>query len=191
MVGSGPHQENPRQAGPQWIEPIRSQQQGNFFVPNHEQNQENVRNRKRSVNTTQTSKNHSQVGSCISQRQNDNQTIQQEIDDLKKKLRHAQRRRSHSSSDISSNDEEDNNYNQRSITPPSETFSYEDEHHHRRKHEGPSSRGLGNDAMSKALDQISKSPFTHKIEKARLPRQFHQLTFTLYNIRTDPVEHVS
>ena len=45
--------------------------------------------------------------------------------------------------------------------------------------------------MSKVLNQISKSPFTHKIERAKLPRQFHQLTFTIYNGRTDPVEHVS
>ena len=45
--------------------------------------------------------------------------------------------------------------------------------------------------MSKALDQISKSPFTRKIEGARLPRRFHQPTFTIYNGRTDPVEHVS
>ncbi|XP_050290554.1 uncharacterized protein LOC126728835 [Quercus robur] len=91
----------------------------------------------------------------------------------------------------SSNDEHDGNYRQRSRTPPSETFSYEDEHHHRRKHKGPSSRGLGNDAMSKALDKISKSPFTRRIEGARLPRRFHQLTFIVYNGRTDPVEHVS
>ena len=76
-------------------------------------------------------------------------------------------------------------------TPPSETFSYEDEHHHRRKHQGSSSRGLDNDAMSKTLDQISKSPFTRKIERARLPWWFHQPTFTVYNGRTDPVEHVS
>ena len=117
--------------------------------------------------------------------------MQQEIDDLKKKLCHAQRRRSPSSSNVSSNDEEDGNYRQRSRTPSSETFSYEDEHCHRRKHTGPSSGGLGNDAMSKALDQISKSPFTRKIKRVRLPRQFHQLTFTLYNGRTDLVEHVS
>ena len=45
--------------------------------------------------------------------------------------------------------------------------------------------------MSKALNQISKSPFMRKIEGARLPRWFHQLTFTLYNGRTDPVEHVN
>ena len=45
--------------------------------------------------------------------------------------------------------------------------------------------------MSKALNQISKSPFTCKIEKEKLPRQFHRPTFTIYNGRTDPVEHVS
>ena len=45
--------------------------------------------------------------------------------------------------------------------------------------------------MSKALNQISKSPSTHKIERAILPRWFHQPTFTIYNGRTDPVEHVS
>ena len=117
--------------------------------------------------------------------------MQQEIDDLKKKLRRAQRRRSPSSSNISSNDEEDGNYRQRLRTLPSETFFYEDKHHHRRKHKGPSSRGLGNDVMSKVLDQIFKSPFTRKIEGASLPRRFHQLTFTLYNGRTDLVEHVS
>ena len=45
--------------------------------------------------------------------------------------------------------------------------------------------------MNKALDRISKSPFTRKIEGAKLPRRFHQPTFTMYNGRTDPVEHVS
>nr|XP_023917127.1 uncharacterized protein LOC112028673 [Quercus suber] len=45
--------------------------------------------------------------------------------------------------------------------------------------------------MSKALNQISKSPFTHRIEEARLPRRFHQPTFTIYNGKTDRVEHVS
>ena len=45
--------------------------------------------------------------------------------------------------------------------------------------------------MSKALNQISKSPFTVKIEGAILSRQFHQPTFTIYNGRTDLVEHVS
>ena len=143
------------------------------------------------MNTTQTSKSYSQVGSRISQRRNSNQIMQHEIDHLKKKLRRAQKRQSPSSSGVSSNDTEDQNYRQRSRTPPSETFSYEDEHHHRRRCKDLFGTSLGNDVMSKALDQISKSPFTHKIEGARLPRWFHQLTFTLYNGRTDPVEHVS
>ncbi|XP_030963360.1 uncharacterized protein LOC115984476 [Quercus lobata] len=78
-----------------------------------------------------------------------------------------------------------------SRTPPSETFSYDEEHHHKRRHKSPSHKGLVNDAISKALDQISKSPFTCKIEEAKLPRRFHQPTFTMYNGRTDPVEYVS
>ena len=45
--------------------------------------------------------------------------------------------------------------------------------------------------MKKALSQISKSPFTRGIEKAKLPRRFQQPTFTMYNGRTDPVEHIS
>ena len=45
--------------------------------------------------------------------------------------------------------------------------------------------------MKKAVSQISKSPFTRGIEKEKLPRRFHQLTFVMYNGRTDPVEYVS
>ena len=45
--------------------------------------------------------------------------------------------------------------------------------------------------MSRALNQISKSPFTRKIKGGRLTRRFTQPTFTMYNGRTDPVEHVS
>nr|XP_023918481.1 uncharacterized protein LOC112030029 [Quercus suber] len=45
--------------------------------------------------------------------------------------------------------------------------------------------------MTKALNQISKLPFTRRIEVARLPRHFHQPTFAIYNGKTDPVEHVS
>ena len=113
------------------------------------------------------------------------------MDDLKKKLCHVQRKRSLSNSDTSSNDEGVDNYRQRSRTPPSETFSYEEEHHYRRRHKSLSRKGLVNDAMSKALDRISKSPFTRKIEGAKLSRRFHQPTFTMYNGRTDPVEHVN
>ena len=45
--------------------------------------------------------------------------------------------------------------------------------------------------MNKALNQISKSLFTRRIEGAKFLRCFHQPTFTIYNGRTDPVEHVS
>ena len=45
--------------------------------------------------------------------------------------------------------------------------------------------------MSKALLQISKSPFVRRINKAMLPHWFSQPTFTIYNERSDPVEHMS
>ena len=55
----------------------------------------------------------------------------------------------------------------------------------------PTYKGLGNNAMNEALNQVAKSPFTRRIEGASLPRRFHQPTFSLYNGQTDPVEHVS
>ena len=45
--------------------------------------------------------------------------------------------------------------------------------------------------MNKALSQVSKSPFTRRIEAAKLSRRFHQPTFLLYNGQSNPVEHVS
>ena len=78
-----------------------------------------------------------------------------------------------------------------SRTPHSESFSCKEEHLHKRKHRSPSCRGVGTDVMKKGLSQISKSPFTRGIEKAKLPRRFHQPTFAMYNGRTDPVEHVN
>ena len=47
------------------------------------------------------------------------------------------------------------------------------------------------DAMSRALDQLSRSPFTRRIEGVAFPRRFQQPTFIIYNGNTDPVEHVS
>ena len=88
-------------------------------------------------------------------------------------------------------DENDDDYRQRSRTPPSETFSHEEKRHQRCKRRSPSPRGLGHDAMSRALDQLSRSPFTRRIEGAVLPRRFQQPTFTIYNDNIDPVEHVS
>ena len=117
--------------------------------------------------------------------------MQREIDDLKKWLHQAQRNQTPSSSDVSSNDEEDASYRQRSGTPPSESFSCEEENPHKRRRRSPSRRGVGTNVMKKTLSQISKSPFTQGIKKAKLPRRFHQPTFAIYNGRTDPVEHVS
>ena len=174
MVGSGPHQK----------ESMGSRRQDNFL------NLERKWDREGSAHTTHTIKSRSQVGSHVSQGQNE-RAMQREIDDLKKKLRHAQRKWTPSSFDVSYNDEEDASYRQSSRTPPSESFSYVEENHHKRRYESPPCKGLGNNAMSKVLNQISKSPFTCKIERAKLPRRFHQPTFTMYNGWTDLVEHVS
>ena len=117
--------------------------------------------------------------------------MQREIDDLKKRLRRAQQKQSPSNSDVSFNEEEDISYRQQLGTPPSESFSCEKEHLHKRRHRSPFGKGVGTNVMKKALSQISKSPFTRGIEKAKLPRHFHQPTFVMYNGRTDLVEHVS
>ena len=82
-------------------------------------------------------------------------------------------------------------YRPKSRTPPSESFSYREERYHRQKSRSPAHRGLGNDAMSRALCQISKLPFTRRIEREKLPQRFTQPAFTIYNGRTDLVEHVS
>ena len=150
MAGLSPHQENPHQADPQQTEPIGSQRQNS--PPNPGTNPGNGRDHEGSVHTTQTSQSHTHIGSRISRKRNNYQTMQREIDDLKRKLCRAQHRRSPSSSDTSSNDEEDVSYRQKSITPPSETFSYEKELRPERRYESPSSKSLGNDAMNKALD---------------------------------------
>ena len=123
--------------------------------------------------------------------QADENDLQREIDDLKKKFRRTQWKQTPSSSDVSSNDNGDASYRKRSETPPSESYSCEEEHSCKRRRRNPSRRGVGTNVMKKGLSQISKSPFTRGIEKAKLPRRFHQPTFTMYNERTDPVEHVS
>ena len=183
MAGSGPHQ----------LEPTRSQQQGNFPNPEHGRNEENERFREGSVDTTQTSRSHTRVGSHMSQKRDDEQAMQREINDLKRRLCFAQRRQSPPppGTDTPLDNENDNNYRQRSRTPTSEIFSHEEERYQRRKRRSPFPRGLGQNAMSRALDQLSKSPFTRRIEGAVLPRRFQQPTFTIYNGNTDPMEHVS
>ena len=123
--------------------------------------------------------------------QADEKDLQWEIDDLKKRLCRAQRKQTLSSFDVSSNDDEDASYRKHSETPPSESYSCENEHSHKRRRRSPFGRRVGTNVMKKALSQISKSPFTRGIEKAKLPRRFHQPTFTMYNERMDPIEHVS
>ena len=123
--------------------------------------------------------------------QADEKDLQREINDLKKRLRQAQRKQTPSSSDVSSNDNKDVSYRKCSETPPSESYSCEEEHSRKKRRRSPSRKGVGTNVMKKALSQISKSLFTRGIEKAKLPRHFHQPTFTMYNGRTDPVEHVS
>ncbi|XP_065627492.1 uncharacterized protein LOC136066697 [Quercus suber] len=117
--------------------------------------------------------------------------MQLEIDKLKRKLCYVKRRQTYSYSEDDSDDEQDVSYRRRTRTPVTESFYYEEEHYHGRQPPSPSHGGIGNDAISKALNQISKSPFTRRIEQAELPCRFHQPIFTIYNGRTNPVEHVS
>ena len=90
-----------------------------------------------------------------------------------------------------SQSDDDDSYKPRLRTPPSESFSYNEECHHRQKSRSLAYKGLRNDAMSKALCQTSKSPFTRRIEKEKLPWRFTQPMFIMYNAWTDLVEHVS
>ena len=117
--------------------------------------------------------------------------MQREIDELKKELRRARQRRSSPNSELSSEETDDATYKRRSRTPPSETFSSDEEYRHKRKNKSPTHKGLGNNAMNKALNQVARSPFTRSIDGASLPWRFHQPTFSLYNGRTNPVEHIS
>ncbi|XP_075665618.1 uncharacterized protein LOC142635322 [Castanea sativa] len=117
--------------------------------------------------------------------------MQLEIDHLKRKLRHRQRKGTPSTSDPSFGDDGDSSYRPRSRTPPSESYSCEGDSLLDHKKKSLSCKCLGNDAMNRALNQIAKSPFTCRIEEGKLPRQFTQPTFTLYNGRTGPVEHVN
>ena len=87
MTGSGPHG-----VGPHQPKLTRSQQQGNFPNPEHGQNKENGRFREGSVDTTQTSRSHTRMGSHMSQKRDNERAMQREINDFKKRLRFAQQR---------------------------------------------------------------------------------------------------
>ena len=181
MVGSGPHETSPHQ-----VESANIRLQDEFFNIEHQKDLEN--HQEDSLHTVHSG---FQRKGHAAHEQGDEKAMQQEIDDLKKQLCQAKQKRSPSSSDVSSNDEEYTIYRQQSRTPLSESFSCEEEYLHKRKRKSPSRKGVRTDVMKKALSQISKSPFTRGIEKAKLPRHLHQPTFAMYNSRTDPVEHVS
>ena len=142
------------------------------------------RDREVSVHTTHTSRSHSRSRGHISYEEN-TRAMQLEIDRLKRKLRHERRRWTPSNSDFSSGDEGDGSYRPRSRTPLSESFSCDEDYHCEHRNRSSSRKGLRNDAVSKALNQISRSPFTHRIEGGKLPRRFTQPTFTIYNGWTD------
>ena len=160
-----------------------------FQHQDHFRDLEQKRDWKGSVHTTHT-RSQSRGGSHVSHEENA-RNMQLEIDHLGRKLRHERQRKTPSRSISSSSEEGDDNYRPRLRTPLSESFSYDEDYHHEHRNRSSSSKGLGNDAMSRVLNQISRSPFMRKIEGKRLPQRFTQPTFTMYNGRTDPVEHVS
>ena len=108
------------------------------------------------MHTTHTSRSQSRNG-CHLSHEKDTKALQLEIDYLKRKLRHERRKRTPSISDSSIDDKEDRSYRRRSRTPPSKSFSYDEGIHHERRNKNSFSKGLGNDVMSRALNQISRS----------------------------------
>ena len=141
-----------------------------------------------------TSRSHSRTRSHITQEQ-ETRNLRLEIDYLCKKLCC----RAHSRGNwrpLSSLGSEDSSYRPRFKTPPSESFSTSScvdrvERHSKRHEDSSFPMSMGNDAMGKALRQIAKSPFTRRIDRAKLPHRFTQLTFIIYNGRIDLMEHVS
>ena len=166
MAGSGPQLISPPHA-----ESVNVHQQGelhNLEHGNHVDNQQEG-----SSQTLHAGRSGYRRKSHLVHEQADEKDLQQEIEDLKRKLRRAQRKQTPSSSDVSSNNEGDVSYRERSETPPSESYSYEEEHSRKRRRKSPSRREVGTKVMKKVLSQISKSPFTRGIEKAKFPRRFH------------------
>ena len=160
---AGPHQED---VNLYQVESRGSQHGGSRRSPERREGREG------SVRTTHTTRSHSRGKSHVSHVKHDG-NLQREIADLKRELRHARQERSPPCSELSSGESDGTSYRRRLRTPQSETFSYEEEHRHRRRHRSPTSRGLGNDAMNKALSQIFKSPFTRNIDDATHPQRFH------------------
>ena len=111
------------------------------------------------MHITHTSRSQSQSGSHAFHEEN-TRSMQLEIDHLRRSLRRERHRGTPSSSDPSSDDDRDDSYRPKSRTPPSESFSCDEDRHYKQRSKSSSHKSLENDAMSKALNQISKSPFT-------------------------------
>ena len=156
----GPHQDN---VNPHQAESGGSQR--NNLVVNPQQRGDH----EGSVQITHTSTSQSRGKSHASHAKNEKDT-QREIDELKKRLRRAQRRRLSPDSSPSSEETDDATYKRRSRNPPSETFSGDEEYSHKRKNKSPTYKGLENNAMNEALNQVAKFPFTRRIEGVSLPR---------------------
>ena len=144
MVGSGPHQTSPHHA-----ESASVHQQGELHDLEHENNIDNQQ--EGGLQTLHIGGSGYRRRSYLVHEQTDEKDLQQEINDLKKRLRRAQRKQTISNSDVSSNDDEDASYRKRSETPPSESYSCEEEHSHKRRQRSPSGRGVGTNVMKKAL----------------------------------------
>ena len=135
MAGSGPQQASPPHA--ESVNVSQPDELHNLERENHIDNQ-----REGSSRTIHVGKSGYRRKSHLVQEHADEQDLQREIDDLKKKLRRAQRNHILSSSDVSSNDEGEDSYRDSSETPPSESYSYEEEHSHKRRRKS-SSRKIG------------------------------------------------
>ena len=104
--------------------------------------------------------------------------LQWEFDRLHKKLWHKRCDRSPSSpSSKGLKASRDRSYQRKSRIAPSESYSTSSrqdklEKSNNKREKGPSHHIKVNDAMSKALQQISKSLFVRRINKARLPHRF-------------------
>ena len=137
-------------------ESMGSQRQDHFL------NLKQMRDREVSMHTTHTSGTQSRSGSHVSH-EKDIKAMQWEIDGLRRRLCRERWRRTPSNFDDLFYGDRDGSYKPRSRTPPNESFSCDEDYNHERRNRSSSSKGLGNDAMSRALNQIPRSPFTPRI----------------------------
>ena len=126
MANSGPHETSPHHA-----ESANVHQQGKLHDLEHGNNIDNQQ--EGSLQTLHTGGSGYRRKSHLVHEQADEKDLQREIDDLKKKLRHAQQKQTLSSFDVSSNDDGDASYRKCLETPPSESYSCEEEHSRKRR----------------------------------------------------------